>query len=159
MIFTIFMRCITDLIGFIKRLQYNLRYVNQVYVMIHGEVKLPSGQLPAVPLGFWTRAHLLKEYNEKLTIWRIRHFIWFHCTMLVEFALPVDRPFKNLGVNWCHEKPLDLFHLRNKSDPLRSNSDAQFPAMHSRGAPGRYWASTGKHYNFELQSTKESANE
>ena len=75
MIFAIFLCCITDLIGFIKRLQYNLRCVNQVYVMIYGEVKLSSGQLSAMPLGTWTRAHLLKEYNEKLTIWRIRHFI------------------------------------------------------------------------------------
>ena len=57
--------------------------------------------------------------------------------MPIGFAPPVDRPFKNLGVNWCHRKP-DLFYLPDKSDPLRSNNDAQFPAMHSRGAPERY---------------------
>ena len=78
--------------------------------------------------------------------------------MPIGFALTVDRPFENLSVNWCYEKS-DLFHLRDKSDPPRSNSDAQFPAMHSRGALERYWAGTGEHYDFELQSTKESANE
>ena len=36
--------------------------------------------------------------------------------MPIGFALTVDRPFKNLSVNWCYEKP-DLFHLRDKSDP------------------------------------------